>query len=146
MALDQDGCQPLPCVEAASHWLVSRSQSSWLQNPRAPGASAAHWWAEPGSEVGSCRARVPGSIVTLLMGRASSRHDWLQVLGSLKAGTGPLVSGAGFQGGLLRSPWCLRSGVGMQVGGAQAWRVQGCWCVDWVLTRQASGLQWSRSW
>lgn len=43
-----------------------------------------------------------------------------RVWGCLKAGDGPLLSGAGSQGSWLRGPRCLGTGVGLLVGGAVA--------------------------
>ena len=64
--------QALPCAEgAATGW--ARSQGGWLWNPGWwAGLVLACWWTELGSEVGSCRARVPRSSVILLVVGAGS--------------------------------------------------------------------------
>ena len=59
------GCQALPYVEVASCWWRSWV-TRWLSvEPWGVlGLLLVHWWAEPGSGVGSCETWVPGSSVS----------------------------------------------------------------------------------
>ena len=49
------------------------SCGAWQQgHVWALGLVLAHWWEEPGSSTGSCRAEGPGSSLVLLVGQAIS--------------------------------------------------------------------------
>ena len=60
-------------MEPASCWLAGpHHKAAGYRNLMDPGLVLAHWWAEPGSEVGGCMASVPRSSVGLLVGGAGS--------------------------------------------------------------------------
>ena len=132
------GCQALPCTEAAIFCLAEMGHEAAGVGPQGnPELVLTHWWAELGSGVGGCRARVSRYSVSLLVDGAGSGHHQLWILGCPKVVSGFLLSGVGSQGGWLRSPVYLRAFLGLLMGRAGAqnalWLVPACWCMCCVL-------------